>query len=587
MFKLIFRKLSAKEVFLALGVVVFVIASIWLELKVPSFMAEITKILQTGGKTKLILNNGLFMLLCALACSACSVCASFCVSYLGANVAKRLRFLMFEKVQEFSPNDFSKFAIPSLITRTTNDILHVQNFMSRGLLVCVKAPIMAVWAISIIAGKSWQWTTATAVGVVCLVLMLTFVLMFAIPKFKVIQKQTDELNQATRENLTGVRVVRAYNAEAFEEAKFDRANKKVTRTNLFVNRVMGIISPFISIINNGLALAVYLIGAVIINNAVGDAAKLVLFSDMIVFTSYAMQVIMSFMMFSVIFIMLPRATISAKRVMEVLDTAPSIKDGKLDVSKLKKKGEIEFKNVSFKYPGAEDYILKDISFVAKEGQNIAIIGPTGCGKSTIVNLITRFYDVSEGEILIDGVNIKKFKLKDLYNRVGYVPQKAYLFSDTVANNVNYGESLVEKTDANVLEALEIAEADEFVLKMKNGIASQIVRAGHNVSGGQKQRLSIARAIARKPEILLLDDCFSALDFKTDKNLRENIGKWSTGVTTFMVAQRIGTIQDADLILVLDKGEIVGRGKHEELLETCELYKEIAESQISKEALGGK
>jgi len=588
MFKLLLRSLRKKESFLILCGMAFIVLSIWLELLVPSFMSKITTVLVDevnyvgSEKVNAILIQGLLMLCAALGCSICSVVASFCISYMGAGVAKLLRAEMFAKVHEFSPNDFGKFSIPSLITRTTNDITHVQNFVSRGLVVCVKAPIMAVWAISIIVNKSWQWTLATGVGVVVLIVMLMLILMFAIPKFSVIQKQTDKLNQCARENLTGVRVVRAFNAERFEEKKFARANKALTRTNLYVNHVMNIISPVMSLIMNGLTLSVYIIGAFLINNAMG-ADRTVLFSDMLVFSSYAMQVIMSFMMMSIIFIMLPRATVSAKRMLEVLDAKPSIVDGKLDAKKLKERGTVEFKHVSFKYPGAEDYMLEDINFVAHEGETVALIGSTGSGKSTTVNLITRFYDVTEGEILIDGVNIQKYKLKDLYNRIGYVPQKSYLFSDTVVNNINFGECNYERTELDANEAIRLAVASDFVADMKDGIHSDIAQAGHNISGGQKQRLSIARALARKPEILILDDCFSALDFKTDKTLRANLKESTVGVTKIMVAQRIGTIQDADLILVLDQGKIVGRGTHEELVKDCDIYREIFESQIQKEA----
>jgi len=588
MFKLLLRSIRKKEALLILMGMIFIVLSIWLELLVPSFMSKITTILvdQTiyAGQEKVneILTQGLLMLCAALGCSACLVVANFCISYMGAGVAKLLRAEMFAKVHEFSPNDFNKFSIPSLITRTTNDITHVQNFVSRGLIVCVKAPIMAVWAISIIVNKSWQWTLATGIGVAILIVMLMLILLFAIPKFNVIQKQTDKLNQCARENLTGVRVVHAFNAERFEEKKFERANKALTRTNLYVNRVMNMIGPVMSLIMNGLTLSVYIIGAFIINNASG-MDKTVLFSDMLVFSSYAIQVIMSFMMMSIIFIMLPRATVSAKRMLEVLDAKPSIMDGKLDARRIKQRGTIEFKNVSFKYPGAEDYLLENISFVAHEGDTVALIGPTGSGKSTVVNLITRFYDATDGEILIDGENIKRYKLKDLYNRVGYVPQKSYLFSDTVANNINFGECNYERTELDAGEAVRLAEASEFVDSMKNGINSNIAQAGHNISGGQKQRLSIARALSRRPEILILDDCFSALDFKTDKALRANLAESTSGVTKIMVAQRIGTIQDADLILVLDEGKIVGRGTHDELVNSCDLYKEIYESQVQKEA----
>lgn len=591
MFKLVCQNIKKKDVFILLAGVFSIVGSIWLELSVPSFMSKITNILIDtttfvgSKKVEAIIEQGLLMLICALGSAIVASVATFSISYFGCGIAKTIRSQMFTKVQNFSPNDFAKFSIPSLITRSTNDISQVQNFVSRGLQMFVRAPIMAVWAVCIILNKSWQWTVATAVGVVGLLSMLMFVMLFAMPKFKIVQKQTDRLNQCTRENLTGVRVVRAFNAENFEEKKFEKVNKDVSRTNLFIDKVMSMIGPVMSLIMNCLTLAVYIIGAVLINRAIGlDRATL--FSDMIVFSSYAMQIIMSFMMISIIFVMLPRASVSATRINEVLTTKPSIKDGNLDPETLKEKGTIEFKNVSFRYPGAEEYMIKDLSFKLQKGETLAFIGPTGSGKSTIVSLIMRFYDVTSGEILIDGINIKKYKLKDLYNRIGYVPQKAYLFSETVAENINFGECNYCRNESDIYEALKIAEANSFVSDMENGIHSEIAQSGQNISGGQKQRLSIARAVSRRPEILILDDCFSALDFKTDKMVRANIKNWSEGITTIMVAQRIGTIQEANQIIVLDRGVMVGSGNHIELLENCDLYREIYESQIQKEVSDG-
>ncbi|MDD4816293.1 MAG: ABC transporter ATP-binding protein [Clostridia bacterium] len=578
------KNLKKKEWYYILISTIFIVAIVYLDLKLPSFMSEITTLLYTGGSVGEILIQGLWMLLCALGSGMLGVTVGLFVAKVAGGLSATLRSKIYNKIQGYSATEMKKFSIASLITRTTNDVTQVQNVVAMGLQVIIKAPILAVWAIVIILGKSWQWSVITAIAVALLIIVISTLIIFVMPKFKKMQVLTDNLNRVTRENLTGVRVVKAYNAENFEENKFEKANQQLTKNNLFTNRMLAILFPFMSLLMSGLSLAIYWVGAYIINQA-GIMEKLSLFSDMVVFVSYAMQVILAFMLLIMVFIMFPRAIVSAKRINEVLATNPTIFDGDSDFEKTNIQGKIEFKNVSFKYNEANKYVLKNINFVAKKGETIAFIGSTGSGKSTLVNLMPRFYDATEGEILINGVDIKKYKLSDLNNKIGYIPQKAFLFSGTVESNIAYGENNKGQINFDTIKnAIKIAQGKEFVEKMENQYQAEIAKNGTNLSGGQKQRLSIARAIAREPEILIFDDSFSALDYKTDKKLREALKKEIKNTTKIIVAQRIGTIKDADKIVVLDKGEIVSIGTHQELLKNCTIYKEIALSQLSKEEL---
>lgn len=580
------KYLKKQEWLLMLASLVFIVTQVWLDLKMPDYMSEITRLVQTdGSKMSEIMTAGVYMLLCALGSLASAFIVGYFAAVIAAGLSMRLRGAVFEKTLSLSMEEIGGFSTASLITRSTNDITQIQLIVAMGLQALIKAPILAVWAIFKISGKSWQWTAATGGAVAGLILMLAVVIIFAIPKFKIIQRLTDNLNRVTRENLTGLRVVRAYNAEQFQGEKFEQANAELTNTNLFAGRVMALMMPGMSFIMSGLSLSIYWIGAYLINNASGVERKLGLFSDMVVFTSYAMQVIMAFMMLSIVFIMMPRASVAAKRIFEVLNTKAKIIDGKVTNSELYEQGEIEFRNVSFKYPDASEYVLHNISFTAHKGETVAFIGSTGSGKSTLVKLIPRFYDVTEGEVLVDGINVKEYTQEALHNKLGYVPQKAVMFSGTVASNVNYGENGRAEMDEDLMrKAIEIAQASEFVSKMEDTYDAPIAQGGTNISGGQKQRLAIARAIARQPEIYIFDDSFSALDYKTDRVLRSALKKETKDTTSLIVAQRIGTIKDADKIIVIDEGQIVGMGKHDELLDTCEVYREIAESQLSKEEL---
>lgn len=580
------KYLKKQEWLLMLASLVFIVTQVWLDLKMPDYMSEITRLVQTdGSKMSEIMTAGVYMLLCALGSLASAFIVGYFAAVIAAGLSMRLRGAVFEKTLSLSMEEIGGFSTASLITRSTNDITQIQLIVAMGLQALIKAPILAVWAIFKISGKSWQWTAATGGAVAGLILMLAVVIIFAIPKFKIIQRLTDNLNRVTRENLTGLRVVRAYNAEQFQGEKFEQANAELTNTNLFAGRVMALMMPGMSFIMSGLSLSIYWIGAYLINNASGVERKLGLFSDMVVFTSYAMQVIMAFMMLSIVFIMMPRASVAAKRIFEVLNTKAKIIDGKVTNSELYEQGEIEFRNVSFKYPDASEYVLHNISFTAHKGETVAFIGSTGSGKSTLVKLIPRFYDVTEGEVLVDGINVKEYTQEALHNKLGYVPQKAVMFSGTVASNVNYGENGRAEMDEDLMrKAIEIAQASEFVSKMEDTYDAPIAQGGTNISGGQKQRLAIARAIARQPEIYIFDDSFSALDYKTDRVLRSALKKETKDTTSLIVAQRIGTIKDADKIIVIDEGQIVGMGKHDELLDTCAVYREIAESQLSKEEL---
>lgn len=579
------KKLTWKDFILAAVAFVFIIVQVWLSLTMPDYMSEITKLVQTkGSKMNDILIAGGKMLACALGSLLAAVCTSICASKISSNFSANLRGQVFHKVQSFSMEEIGNFSTASLITRSTNDITQVQMLIVMGLEVLLKAPIMAVWALCKISTKNWQWTASTGVAVVVLLSFVCVCVAVALPKFKKLQSLTDNLNRVTRENLTGLNVVRAYNAEGYQQKKFNDANDELTKTQLFANRTMGTMMPGIQMVMNGLMLAIYWIGAYLISNA-QRFDKLTIFSDMIVFTQYAMQVVMSFMMLVMIFVLLPRASVSAKRINEVLDMPLSIKDGTKENGIDGKKGEVEFRNVSFCYPDAEKDVIEDISFTAHKGETIAFIGSTGCGKSTVINMIPRFYDATKGEVLVDGVNVKEYTQKALRNKIGYVSQKAVLFTGSIKSNVAYGDNGTKGfTDDVVKQAIETAQAKEFVDKTEGGVDAFVAQGGSNFSGGQKQRLSIARAICRHPEILIFDDSFSALDYKTDRVLRDTLRKTCADATRFIVAQRIGTIRDADKIIVLDDGKIAGMGKHNELMETCEVYRQIAYSQLSKEEL---
>lgn len=584
--KLILRHIPRRDWLLIIVTVLFVAATVFLDLKLPDYMSEITVLVQTpNSPISDIIFAGVKMLLCAFGSLVISVFIMIFSARISSDYSYAVREKFYDSVQHFSLYEINKFSPASLITRSTNDITQVQNILAFGLHAFVKAPVMAVYAILKIANKEWQWTLSTGIAVlfVCIVLVICFI--FALPRFKKIQSLTDNINRITRENLTGLRVVRAYNAEDYQKDKFEVANETITKNNLTANRVMAILGPSMMLAMNGLALAVYWIGAFIINAAPNSQAKIGLFSDMVVFSAYAMQVIMSFMMLNVIFLMAPRAVVAAKRVNEVIDTRPSIVDGNLEEGEKDVRGTVEFKNVSFRYPDASRDVLTDINFKVNKGETLAIIGSTGCGKTTLINLIPRLYDSKEGEVLVDNVNVKDYKLYSLHNKIGYISQKATLFSGTINTNVAFGDNGNDGyTEDDVKQALDIAQATEFVLAKPGGYESSVSQGGSNVSGGQKQRISIARALCRKPEILVFDDSFSALDYKTDKNLRDSLKKNMKDTTNIIVAQRIGTIMNADKILVLDRGRTVGYGTHKELMKNCDVYKEIAYSQLSEEEL---
>ena len=584
MFKLI-KNFTKKEWILALMCLVLVVTQVWLELKMPGYMSEITKLVQTeGSQMKDILINGGYMLACALGSLVAAVITGYITSRISSNFSKTIRKKLFNKVEDLAMQEVKQFSTSSLITRTTNDITQIEMLIAMGLQLLIKAPITAIWAITKILNKSWQWSAITAVAVGVLMTTIAILMVIVLPRFKKVQKLIDKLNGVTRENLTGIRVVRAFNAEQYQEEKFDKANNNLTNQQLFNQKVFAIMQPMMYIIMYMATLSIYYVGAYLIKDA-GMSDKISLFGDMVVFSSYAMQVIMSFLMLAMIFMMLPRAQVSANRINEVLDTEISIKDGKINIKTNNEVGTVEFKNVSFKYPDADEYLLKDISFKANKGDTVAFIGSTGSGKSTLINLIPRFYDATEGEVLVDGINVKDYTQEFLHNKIGYVPQKAVMFNGTVRSNISYGDNGKEKpTDEQIKKAIEVAQGTEFVEKMDGQYDAHMAQGGTNVSGGQKQRLSIARAIARNPEIYIFDDSFSALDYKTDSVLRKELKKYTSDATSLIVAQRIGTIMNADQIVVLDNGVIVGKGTHKELLKTCEVYKQIALSQLSKEEL---
>lgn len=582
MFKL-FKNLNKKDIFCIFLCILFIVFQVWLDLKIPDYMSAITRLVQTeGSKMSEILTQGGYMLLCAGLSLIAAIIVGYFAAYVSSSFSKNVRGKLFNKTLDFSLNEMKKFKASSLITRTTNDITNVEMFLGIGLQMLIKAPITAVWAIFKILNKGKEWSIATGFGVVILLLIIGLLLILVFPNFKKVQKLIDNINELTREQLKGIRVIRAFNAETYSENKFAKGNNDLTKLQMFNQKMMGILNPGIYLIMQGVSLSIYIIGAYLINEA-SMMDKMTVFSNMVVFSSYAMQVISSFLMLAFIFILYPRAEVSANRINEVLDNNSSILDGSVtkhnDV-----KGKIEFKHVSFKYPDSEEYMLEDISFKAKKGDTVAFIGSTGSGKSTLINLVPRFYDVTSGEILIDDINVKDYNLKTLHEKIGYVPQKAVIFNDSIMNNILYGEAGKKLTKEMGIEASKIAQADDFITKMEKEYNSHIASGGTNVSGGQKQRISIARAIARKPEFYIFDDSFSALDYKTDYILRKALKESTSDVTSLIVAQRIGTIKDADLIVVLDNGKCVGMGTHKELLKSCEVYKEIAYSQLSKEEL---
>ncbi len=581
----LFKNFSKRDWILILICFILVFSQVWLELKMPDYMSEITVLVQTkGSEMNDILKNGGYMLLCAFGSLVSAIFVGYFASRLSANFSLKTRKKLFNKVENLAMFEVKQFSTSSLITRTTNDITQVEMLIGMGLQLLIKSPITAIWAVTKILNKSLTWSMITAIAVAILLFVIGCLIIIVMPKFKIVQKLIDRLNGVTRENITGIRVVRAFNAEKYQEEKFNDVNTKLTKQQLFNQKTFAIMSPVMYLVMYFLTLAIYFTGAFLIKDAL-MADKLTLFGDMVVFSSYSMQVIMSFLMLAMIFMMIPRASVSAKRINEVLDTDISIIDGNKTDGIKGLEGTVEFRDVSFKYPDADEYLLKDISFKANKGDVVAFIGSTGSGKSTLINLVPRFYDVTDGEVLVDGINVKEYKQDALHNKLGYVPQKAVMFNGTVSSNVSYGDNgKGEITKENIKKAIEVAQGEEFVLKLDNKYNSHIASGGTNVSGGQKQRLAIARAIARDPEIYIFDDSFSALDYKTDFNLRKELKKYTKDATTLIVAQRIGTIMNADKIIVLDNGECVGIGTHRELLKKCDVYKQIALSQLSEEEL---
>lgn len=584
----ILKHLRWKEWLLVAACVVLIVGQVQLDLALPDYMSEITRLVQTeGSQMSNILLAGGKMLLCALGSMLLTVCTTFFTAQIASRFSARLRGEMYRKVVGFSNEEINRFSTASLITRTTNDISQLQMFFSFGMQSLIKAPIMAFIAVGKISTKSWEWSLLTGGVIAFVCVLLVFIMLYAVPRMKKMQTLTDNLNRITRENLTGLQVVRAYNAENYQEGKFAKANEEMTRNSQQANIAMSVMNPGMNLAMNGLTLGIYWIGAALISAiAVTSPAAMMerigLFSDMVVFMQYAMQVIMAFLMLVMIFVMLPRVTVSAGRVNEVLDTKARIADGKETQGNPGMKGEIEFRDVSFRYPDADGDTIHHISFTAHHGQTVALIGATGCGKSSIINLIPRLYDATSGQVLVDGVDVRDYTQDALRSKIGFVPQKAFLFSGTVSSNVGYGED--NASGAAIRKAVSIAQAAEFVESPEVGYSGTVAQGGSNFSGGQKQRLSIARAVARDPEILVFDDSFSALDYKTDRTLRQALREQTSGTTNIIVAQRIGTIRDADCILVIEDGAIVGKGTHRELMESCKVYQEIAYSQLSKEEL---
>lgn len=567
---------------------VLILFQVRMDLTIPEHMSEITQLVQTPG-TQLgqIVSTGGSMLLASLLSVVSSILVGYLAAKLAASLGRELRFGLFEKVQDFSMEEINRFSTASLITRSTNDVTQVQAFIAIGLQVLIKSPILAIAAIKKIAGKSWQWSALIGGGIIFLLAVIILIVIIAIPKFKKVQDLTDDINRITREGLTGIKVVRAYNAEDYQEAKFEEASNNLAENNLFATRVLSFLQPSLNLAMSSISLGIYWLGAFIIQ-AAALTDRLTIFSDMVVFSSYALQIIAAFMLMSILFMFLPRASVSARRVNEVLDTEPVMTEGTVTENNLKTKGKIEVKNVSFKYPDAENYVLHDISFTANPGETVAFIGSTGSGKSTLINLIPRFYDTTEGDIIIDGVNVKDYGTENLYNKIGYVPQRAVLFSGTIASNIDFGKrenGII--TDEDIDLALDISQGKEFVDALPEGTAAPVAQLGTNLSGGQKQRVAIARAVARDPDILIFDDSFSALDYKTDYLVRQGLEEHSKDATTLIVAQRIGTIMDADQIVVLDEGKMVGIGTHKELLKDCDVYREIAQSQLTEEELANE
>ena len=588
MFKAI-KRMRGKEVFLLICSALLVLAQVWTEMKIPDYMSGITMLVQSEGTDMpAIWKAGGMMMLCAVLSTVIGLSSGYVAAMLGGLYSKNLRSDMFNKVQSFSLNEIDRFSTASLITRSTNDVTQLQMFISGGLRMVIRTPISVAVALVKIWGKHWQWTSLTGGAIFLVMIIVVIVIRYAHPRFRRMQELTDKLNKATRENLTGIRVIRAYNAEQYQEEKFENANNKLSDNMLAAQTVMSSTRPFMGFINNGLTVGIYLIGAYLINQNIGTTEALVTFSEMVVFSNYASRLLFSFMNLEMIFNMIPRASVAAERINEVLDCKLEIVDGPETKGVEGKEGTIEFKDVCFTYPGTDGEVLSHISFTAEKGETIAFIGATGSGKTSLVNLIPRFYDVTSGEVIVDGRNVKDYEQRALRNLIGYAPQTAMLFSGTVRSNIQYGEggnhAEDEDADEEVRKAVEISQSKEFVEKMENTYDADITRGGTNVSGGQRQRLSVARVIYRKPEIYIFDDTFSALDFKTDRVLRSALKERTAGVTTLIVAQRIGTIRDADKIIVLDEGKIAGMGTHSELMKSCQVYREIAYTQLSEEEL---
>ncbi len=580
----LFKNLKLKDIIFILISFALIVFQVYLDLKMPDYMSEITKLVQTeNAEMSDILLNGFYMLLCAFGSLVSAIATGYLISNAAASFSYNVRKKLFNKVEDLAIDEVKRFSTSSLITRTTNDITQIQMFIAMGLQLLIKSPVTAIWAITKILNKSWQWSSLTALAVVILLSVVIILMIVVVPRFKIVQKLTDKLNLITREGLTGIRVIRAFNATKYQENKFDKANSDLTNNTMFNQKAFALMQPVMFLVMYLLALSIYFVGAHLIDGAM-LSNKITIFGDMIVFSSYALQVIMSFLMLAIIFMILPRAQVSASRINEVLDTDISIKD---PVNPIKKKevGTVEFKNVSFKYSDADENLIENINLKVNKGETVAFIGSTGSGKSTLINLVPRFYEATSGEVLVDGVNVKDFKQEDLHNIIGYVSQKPVMFNGSVKSNIKYGRNgKREVSDELMMEALDVAQASSFVKKLENTVDAHIAQGGTNISGGQKQRLSIARAVARKPEIYIFDDSFSALDYKTDSTLRKALKKYTKDATVLIVAQRIGTILNADKIVVLDNGKCVGMGTHKELLKSCKVYKQIATSQLSKEEL---
>ena len=578
------KNMRRKEKYMALLCLMFVVGQIYFDLRLPDYMTELTVLIKTSGTTADIAGVGLKMLGCTAVSAVLAIVCGFLSAKTASGFSFSVREKLFHHVMDIGSEEMKDFSVPSLITRTTNDITQIQMIIAMGLQMMIKAPIMAVWAIVKILGKSWELSAVTAAFVVVLFVTVMLIMGTCIPRFRLVQKMTDRINRAARENLTGINVVHAFNAEQFQNEKFDGPSKDMMELQMKNQKLFALVQPSMTLGMNGLALAIYWVGAALVNNiaAADTAARLTMFSNVLVFSTYATYVVMSFMMLAMIFMLLPQAQVSAERINEVLDRRASIREG--SVREAKTTGTVEFRNVSFRYPNASDYELENISFKVERGETLAIIGATGSGKTTLISLIPRFYDATEGEVLVDGVNVRDYAFDALYDKLGYVTQKAVLFSGTIRDNVFFGESAAADSDAGLDSALELSQAKEFVDKLPDGAEHGIAQLGRNVSGGQKQRLSIARALARKPEVLIFDDSFSALDYKTDAKLREGLNRQLRDTTKIIVAQRISTIRHADRIIVLDRGEIAGMGKHEELMQSCPVYREIAASQLSASEL---